>query len=467
MSLFRIYVDGSLFYHPQMSKLAITAARIEEDAENIDSMTLSAPFNHPYLSAVRPLASTIVCKKGDTVVFEGRALDNGTDFYNTHTWTCESLRGLLELFISVHNNTVEEKKRFVVGNVTVTDNNDYVSYSSIDFTVTLDAIRDKLIKTHGGFLRVRYVGGVKYLDYIADFDSLSPQTVEYGKNLLDVKISRDHTDRVSVLLPLGAKIKDVDAEGHEYETDERVQITSVNGGKNYIVDDDAAAEIGLIWRTEIWDDVTIPGNLLSKAQVRLHDLAQGVTSMELTIVDESDTGADIGDIHAGMYVVCKSPPHGIDGRYRCVGRTRDYLNPAGNTITIGASGVTLTGLSNKQNDTISALEEDIIGQSGKIDVISGQVDKINESKMYRTELVTEGVSIFREKTQRSLVRCKVYSWDDEITDTLPASAFNWHRNSGNTTADAEWDAAHTGMKTITVSTEDVTDNASFFCEVTI
>jgi hypothetical protein len=100
-------------------------------------------------------------------------------------------------------------------------------------------------------------------------------------------------------------------------------------------------------------------------------------------------------------------------------------------------------------------------------VISGQVDRINESKMYRTELVTEGVSIFREKTQRSLVRCKVYSWDNEITDTLPASAFNWHRNSGNTTADAEWDAAHTGMKTITVSTEDVTDNASFFCEVTI
>ena len=37
MSLFRVYVDGTLFYHPQMSKLAITDARIEEDAENIDS----------------------------------------------------------------------------------------------------------------------------------------------------------------------------------------------------------------------------------------------------------------------------------------------------------------------------------------------------------------------------------------------------------------------------------------------
>ena len=265
---------------------------------------------------------------------------------------------------------MEEKKRFAVGNVTVIDNNDYVSYSNSDFSVTLDAIRDKLIKTHGGYLRVRYVGGTKYLDYIADFDSLSPQTVEYGKNLLNVKINRDHTDRASVLLPLGAK---------DEETGERVQITSVNGGKNYIVDEDAAADIGMIWRTEIWEDVTVPGNLLTKAQSRLHDLAQGVTSMELTIVDESDAGADIGDIHAGMYVDCKSPPHGIDGRYLCVGRTRDYLNPAGNTITIGASGVKLTGLSKKQNDTISALEENVLGYDSRIEDISGKVDDLEET----------------------------------------------------------------------------------------
>ena len=132
MKLFRVYVDGALFYHPQMSKLAITQAQVQEDAENIDCLTLSAPFNHPYLSAIRPLASTIVCKKGNAVVFEGRALDNGTDFYNTHTWTCESclaylkdsvqppysykgtLRGLLELFIDEHNRAVEERKRFTL-----------------------------------------------------------------------------------------------------------------------------------------------------------------------------------------------------------------------------------------------------------------------------------------------------------------------------------------------------------------
>lgn len=139
MSLFKVYVDGSLFYHPNLSKLAITEAQIQEDAENIDSLKLSTPFNHPYLTSIKPMASVIVCKKGNDVVFEGRALDDGSDFYNTHSWTCESclaylkdtiqppfsykgtLKGLLEYFISIHNKNVEEQKRFILGNVTVKD----------------------------------------------------------------------------------------------------------------------------------------------------------------------------------------------------------------------------------------------------------------------------------------------------------------------------------------------------------
>ena len=232
MRLFRVYVDGNVFYHPNLSKLAITEAKVSEDAENIDSLTLSAPYNHPYIDSIKPMASVIVCKKGEETVFEGRALDDGSDFYNTHTWTCESalaylkdtvqppfsykgtLRGLLEQFISVHNKAVEQQKQFKVGNITVTDDNDYVAYSSSDYSVTMDAIKNKLINTHGGYLMVRYENDGKYLDYLADFKTKSVQKVEYGKNITDVKITRDHTERVTVLIPLGAKKKITDAEGN-------------------------------------------------------------------------------------------------------------------------------------------------------------------------------------------------------------------------------------------------------------
>jgi hypothetical protein len=291
--------------------------------------------------------------------------------------------------------------------------------------------------------------------------------VEFGKNLLDVKITRDHTERVTALIPLGAKKTETNENGNDVELEERIDITSVNDGKNYVCDEAAIAEIGWIWATEIWEAVTLPSNLLRKAQARLAELSQGITSMELTIVDESDTGAAIGDIRARMYVKCYSKPHGIDGTYLCLARTQDYLNPSGNTITIGASGIKLTSTAAQQSKNLSALEDDLLGQTSKIEVISGKVDTINASKMYRTELVVDGVSIFRDKGQKSMMRCKVYSWDKEITDTLDASSFIWHRKSSQTEADADWDSSHIGMKSITVTTEDVQDNASFYCEVTL
>lgn len=70
---------------------------------------------------------------------------------------------------------------------------------------------------------------------------------------------------MSALIPLGAKKKATDEEGNEKESDERIDITSVNDGKNYISDDAAVKEIGWIWKSEVWDDVTLPSNLLRKA----------------------------------------------------------------------------------------------------------------------------------------------------------------------------------------------------------
>lgn len=435
MSIFRVFVDGQLFYHPQLSQLSITKVQVKEDAENIDSLTLSVPFSHPYLSLLYPMASTIVCKKGDRVVFEGRALDDGSDLYNTHTWVCESclaylkdtiqppydyqgtLKGLLEYFVSEHNKNVEDKKKFTVGNVTVTDDNDYVHYSSSDFSVTLDAIRSKLLKTHGGYLSVRYTESGRFLDYLADFSEYSVQTVEFGRNLLNVALSMDHAERATALIPLGAKIKTIDEMGNEVETDERVGIAAVNDSKNYIFDDAAVKEIGWIWATEIWEDVTLPANLLRKAQARLPELSKGIVSMELTIVDESDTGTDIGDIHARQYVDCLSPPHGIDGRYLCVSKTTDYLNPANNTITIGASGVRLTSASVQQEQSISALEDELLGATKEINgSISSLVVNLHECYSEITKTSEQiGMAVREEYITRSDLAAIQADFETSIT----------------------------------------------------
>lgn len=111
-----------------------------------------------------------------------------------------------------------------------------------------------------------------------------------------------------------------------------------------------------------------------------------------------------------------------------------------------------------------------IGSSDKnssLGDITDKIDNIQNSKMYRVETVVVGSTIFNTRDQTAQIECHVYSWDTDITDTLDASGFNWHRYSSDTDSDTDWDSHHQGMKTITISTEDVYQNASFSCDVTI
>ena len=215
-------------------------------------------------------------------------------------------------------------------------------------------------------------------------------------------ITIDHTKRFSVLLPLGAKIEDPD--NPDSETEQRVEIGPVNNHLNYITDTAAVAEIGKIWTTEIWEDVTLPANLLAKAQARLRELSQGITSMELKIVDLSDAGESIADIHAGEMVNCRSLPHGIDGRYPCLSRTRDYLHPSSNTITIGASNVSLSKQSTKQAENLKALEGSVLESS----------EKITAAKEHADAALQEATQV---KEDVSSLQVNVQNFYSEITKT--------------------------------------------------
>jgi len=39
MSLFRVFVDGQLFYHPHLSQLSITEAKVQEEKDKLEKYT--------------------------------------------------------------------------------------------------------------------------------------------------------------------------------------------------------------------------------------------------------------------------------------------------------------------------------------------------------------------------------------------------------------------------------------------
>ena len=65
----------------------------------------------------------------------------------------------------------------------------------------------------------------------------------------------------------------------------------------------------------------------------------------------------------------------------------------------------------------------------------------------------------------TVTRCGV-----DVTEEYPASAFAWKRDSGNAEADETWNAAHAGMKSISLTTADLggdlTGNVKLTCTLT-
>lgn len=96
------------------------------------------------------------------------------------------------------------------------------------------------------------------------------------------------------------------------------------------------------------------------------------------------------------------------------------------------------------------------------------LDEINSQKMYRVEITSSNGNYFKNGNVSTVLSCHVYSWDDEITDDLNASAFKWTKINNDGTPDSTWNSAHFGgAKTVTITSADVDVRGTFVCTVTL
>lgn len=364
--MYRVYCDGVLIYHTKLQSMPIFSPVIDLEANKTGSFVFTLYPDHPRYEIIKKLKSIITVYQGDYLLFRGRVLDEDIGFHNEKTVTCEgelaflldsiqrpydftgSITEYLQMLIDSHNAQADAEKRFSLGVVSVTDPNDTISRSNIDYVTVWDEITDKLINNLGGYIQARHEGETVYLDYLSDFTLLSPQTITFGKNLLDLKRIRKGAEIATGLIPLGAKIRD--AEGNE--TDERLTVKDVNGGLDYITDLEAVAQYGLIVKSAIWEDVTEANNLLTKGQAYLNDLVNPWESIELTAADLAAVDKDITSFHIGTKVRAESKPHGLNELFTVIKLSINLLNPGANRLVLGKSvqafSAALNGLENAQ-----------------------------------------------------------------------------------------------------------------------
>lgn len=349
--MYRVLCDGLPIFDLRDESLVLLDASAALEVNTPGSFEFKMPPVHPQYDLPQTMRSCVEIWHDDEQIFAGRPTSDKTDFYNRKLVKCEgqlaylndsiqrphefhdmTVRGYLEYLIAVHNSQVDESRRFEVGIVTVTDKNNSL-YRYTNYNSTWKEIKEDLIDDLGGYIRVRNHNGHRYIDYIAEFDNLCNQPIQFGENLLDCSRNVDLTDIATVVIPLGARLEESDIAALE----KRLTIESVNNGLDYIVNAEAVAKYGFIVKTVTWDDVTTPEALKRKGERWLTDEQFENMVLEVKAVDLHYTDEQIEQFKLFDLVPVHSTPHGLNRNFPLSKMTINLNSPSANTITLGTT----------------------------------------------------------------------------------------------------------------------------------
>lgn len=274
-------------------------------------------------------------------------------------------REFLAALIDAHNTQVDPWQRITLGHVTVTDPNDYVRRSSESELSTWDVIKTRLIDTLGGHVRVRYEGGVAYLDYLeGDTENTDPylntstQIIEFGENLTNFSRVVSASETYTACIPKGAAVDQYDDEGELHSV--ALTIESVNNGSKYLIDEEARALYGFRCapiNETTWSDVTVPENLMRKGDEWLRGQAVKLANtIKLGAVDLKRLGVASDSYGFLDYVRVSVYPLDIEALYLLTEITIPLDDPSELTISLGE---TFMSLADRQQQQASQFQQNI------------------------------------------------------------------------------------------------------------
>ena len=469
--------DGmsTIVHEPGDSDIKLSNAKIGREVNKFDSFNFTIYPNNPGYNEITPFATsvTVVNAINGETVFEGRVINPAPSMDSegivTKDVTCESTMGYLcdsvqdyveethyntltayvTLLLNKHNSKVEDYKKIYVGNITLqTFATSTGVTKSVSRGTTWSNIEEKLINSFGGEMRIRRASdGKLYLDYAEKLGTERATRIEIARNMQDGSREIDFNSTITRLYPYGAKktetVVDENGQEVEQETEERLTIASINSGKEYIDDAVAIEEYGIIEGYVEFDDITLPQNLLSRAQEYLGDLNLIPTSHSFTALDLSLLGLDYDDFQLYDSYPCYNPFIDVDETLEIVSQTIDINEPMSSSIEMGETGFRLSheidkgdiydqfiDFQGKTETQIINISNKTIANAAAIKIFNDAIQSTVEQKV--TEVVTTEFSgiITSAKTQyyvsNSATSQTGGSWSDN-PPTWQAGKYIWVR----------------------------------------
>lgn len=350
----------------------ISGGKIVKAVNAVDSFTFTIYPDNAGYNKLKPLTTSVTVTDDSTGkdIFIGRVL-KCPDSMNEQglickSVTCEGRLGwlydsvqpyveykmvgistVLASFISKHNAQVGNDKHISVGQVTVTGENNYTY--SVNWVSTMDAISEQLVGKFGGEIQLRDQDGKVYIDYLEHIGHGTDTKIELAVNLKTISREVDETSVITRLYPLGAKLTD---------SEKRLTIGSVNGGKDYIENSALVAKYGVISGTQTWDDVTQASILKTKATAYLKSTNKAKKQYKITAVDLSTIDMNFEQFELGCWYRVANPLMGIDEDLRIVGITINLDNPEQSELIFGDKFETMTGFMTAKTKSLQTAIDD-------------------------------------------------------------------------------------------------------------
>lgn len=449
--MYKVTCDGKTLHNDELQDLKISGGKVTLEIGKSGLFEFTIYPDHPYYENVKPVVSIVEVFKNEVTIFRGRALNVKYGFYNEKQVSCEgelaflldsiiaphayysSFSGYLEYILATHNSQVEEAKQFQLGRFTVAEFYPFEVVEDFAFETSLDVINKRMVERTGGYLQARHEYGTMYLDLLnaeMDIANVSEQSITLGKNLVDIKRDVEGSEVFSGIIPLGAKIDG---------TENRLDISSINGGSYAITNADAVSVYGKIYKVVIFENISNVYTLLSEAQTYLAENFAAVNTIEITAADLSGMNPDLDSFQIGQWVKVESEQHFNQQQTFLIRKmTINLSNPADTKIEIGRTKQGLTDNLGNFTDNINSVLQSIGNVAGNISSISTKVDTATETVNNVSDRVTvlEGVQPYViESGTTGIFTWKKFSDNTcEFFGKIPVTSYaittalgNWYR----------------------------------------
>jgi len=337
------------------SERRVSACKFTDDLSAVSSAEITVTPANPAFYKLHELTTLvrIIDTKRNKTVFDGRILQISDCCMNSsgmiskkiicegimgclcdtvqlyHHYENTEVTGFLASLLDYHNSMMQDyspERCIFLGAVDVHGTTSKTTAQRS----TMDEIKENLISRLGGVLRVsRNEQNQPVLNYWTEesYGQICNTKVELARNMKSISSGTDATGVITRLYPFGCQLN--------AETGERLTISGVNDGLPYIDDADAITKYGIKCGSYVWDDVTLPENLLSRGREYLQQVTNIRKFYKASVLDLSLLGKDADRFEVGNTYRFVNSLLNLDEYLKIIKITTDIFKPYQPVIEIG------------------------------------------------------------------------------------------------------------------------------------